>query len=532
MKKLIAILVLLTSGAFAQLLPANGNAYVASDYGQWRAFIQGGGTGTGAQTYTLSIPNISIKGRSFCPFAVNAPLLLGTGANQETATPSAVANCIVTSGGAVQATITITVNNPHGNDIVQSGTFGLQEALNDAAGFNPSFASGGGFVVADNLWGNLGGTEAMIAAATPFSNVQIEDKRLVAGNGWRPYAARPTNSTPLAAGSAPTVNAASGGSMTSGTHRVKYEYMDINGQLGQPSTETADGNSRTGLSIVAPAASPGAVGWIPCVTANGGATKTEKCFMGAALTGICTLSRWTPIPSCAVTNTAYAQTGSNATILADVASTAPFVFGNSNLTFANDTGYQGSSTAIAYVPVPASTAFLPFSPRILGAATAAASNSTYEVGMWNLPAGFLNILGSKWNLCINGHATSAANSETLTVNFRFGPYQNSDTVLNALVTSAYSSTNVVDIKACVQLVPTVLGSSGTIVTDHGLLTTNLAGSAALTQFTEATASNANTGVIASLPLSTNQQLTVENVIGTGAFGSAITWDSLSLEPVN
>lgn len=316
--------------------------------------------------------------------------------------------------------------------------------------------------------------------------------------------------------------------MTAGTHRIKYVYVDMNGQLGQPSTELADGNSRTGLLINAPAASTGAVGWIPYVTANGGATKTE--IQVPVTSSVCTLTKLAPIAACAVANTTYGQTGSAATVLADPSGT-PKIFGNASLTFANDTGYNTSSTTVGYVPVPASSAYLPFSPVYFGLATAAASNSTYEVASWNLPAGFFNVLGKKWYLRGSYHATSAANSETLTLNLRYGPYQNSDTVLIPLVTTAYSTTNVVDGKFDVDITAAVLGATGTLNV-HGQLVTNLAGSAALTWFTEATAANTNNGVIASLPLTTNQQLTLEAVIGTGAFGSAITFDSISLEPAN
>lgn len=536
--RLFLVIVALSACLPAQVLPArDASPYNADNYAFWTARVSPGSpTGSGTQTFQIqTVGGISLQnGRTLQLFAVDAPILIGTGSVQETATPTAVSGCNIVGNQLGQCNVTFTgLANSHGpGDLLQSGTMGLQEALNDCSGFFANTSTGGGgVVVVDYYWSFIGGTQAFINAAIPFSNCAIEDKRMSSA-GYQMYAARPTGSTFLPAGLAPTDSAATGGSMTSGTHRIMYEYMDINGQLGKQSAELADGNSRTGLIINAPAASTGAVAWIPCVTANGGATKTEKCFMGAALTAsICTLSKLTPVPGCALANTTYGQTGSAATILADVATTAPFVFGNSNLTAANDTGYQASSTTAGYVPVPASSAYLPFSPVYFSLATAAASNSTYEVMAWNLPAGFFNVLAKKWNFCLSYHATSAANSETLTLNLRYGNYQNSDTVLIPLVTTAYSSTNVVDGKACADITTAVLGASGTLNV-HGQLVTNLAGTAALTWFTEATAANAATGVIGSLPLTTNNQLTLEAVIGTGALGSAITFDSISLEPVN
>ena len=57
------------------------------------------------------------------------------------------------------------------------GTFGLQESLNDAG------SSGGGAVVIDSAWTNLGGTTTIKNAATLPSNTGIEDARTGAPSG-------------------------------------------------------------------------------------------------------------------------------------------------------------------------------------------------------------------------------------------------------------------------------------------------------------------------------------------------------------
>jgi hypothetical protein len=96
---------------------------------------------------------------------------VGIGANAETVTPTTVS---VVTGGPAGLTVNITANfaNVHGQgDLVASGTAGLQEALNFAA------ANGGGVVVVDGFWANLGGTSAMMAAATGATNVSLRDNR-------------------------------------------------------------------------------------------------------------------------------------------------------------------------------------------------------------------------------------------------------------------------------------------------------------------------------------------------------------------
>src|SRR5271166_1341583 len=95
--------------------------------------------------------------RNFVGPNTNAPMLIGTGTIQETQTPSAVTVLPVGQQSTISFT---TVTNAHGNGtILASGTVGLQEALNDCA------ALGGGAVIVDGRWAQLGGTTAMLTTA-------------------------------------------------------------------------------------------------------------------------------------------------------------------------------------------------------------------------------------------------------------------------------------------------------------------------------------------------------------------------------
>lgn len=154
--------------------------FVAANYGKWSTVIQQGNASAGAATVSVANASITLPdGRVITPFATNAPLYVDIGANQDTVTPSAV------SGGKYppasyspsQMFITATFTFTHGQGtLVRSGTFGLQEAINDA------FAQGGGVVVVDNTWK---GTTAMITTATGTlpAGVTIQDNRGITNAG-------------------------------------------------------------------------------------------------------------------------------------------------------------------------------------------------------------------------------------------------------------------------------------------------------------------------------------------------------------
>ena len=113
---------------------------------------------------------VTEDGILFSPLNTNAPVIFGSGANAETLTPSAVSNGTPTIYGS--PTVTAAFANTHGQgDTLSSGTYGLQEALNYAA------SVGGGTVVLSPRWATLGGTSAILAAATIPTTVTVQDAR-------------------------------------------------------------------------------------------------------------------------------------------------------------------------------------------------------------------------------------------------------------------------------------------------------------------------------------------------------------------
>jgi hypothetical protein len=126
----------------------------------------------GTQTLTVAFGSLALNdGTLIAPLATNAPVIVGTGANADTVTPSAVSNNTPQVYQSSNFTAT-TFSHAHGTgDKVASGTVGLQEALNAAN------AAGGGVVLLDASWTQLGGTDAMVEAATVPAGVSILDNR-------------------------------------------------------------------------------------------------------------------------------------------------------------------------------------------------------------------------------------------------------------------------------------------------------------------------------------------------------------------
>lgn len=164
--------------SFAQTAPQaslsrGAGFFVAYNYGLWNAKIYTGTSATGAASITVYVPTVALPdGRTIVPFAVTAPITVGAGSTAETVTPSAVSNCVKSNPTLGICTITATFSNVHGSgELIQSGTFGLEEAINDAN------ASGGGVVVIDSEWVGAGGVTATVTGNKGFTNVSIIDAR-------------------------------------------------------------------------------------------------------------------------------------------------------------------------------------------------------------------------------------------------------------------------------------------------------------------------------------------------------------------
>lgn len=432
LRSLAAILVL-TVAAFAQLsLPQNasavahqGGTYYAAGFFSAEGRVLSGNTSTGSQSIIIA-PNggggsgiIQLADGTSVPLAVlfnvTNPLLVDYGqVNQETVTPTAVSigSCPAGNlgvGGTIQcATITASFSNTHGQSaVVRDGGFGV--------GMAASFANniGGGEIVVDSVWSALGGTSAILAAATPFSNVTIEDLRGAAVQYWN---VQQTASTFLAAPATLTAvtalpSATPVGAYGTGTYHLAIACVDVAGQVGPISADFSEAGLATGSFIFsAPAAQTGCVGWIPYISLTGGTYSLIYQVPVLASEGTLTKIE-TVTPAFAITNATYGQTGSAATITAITVSTSPvgMLLGGVSGTFL--TGNPNGRTTYAYVASSHAASFgiptvsLPFTAGGIGSATPIA------IGTVNIPAGVLNQVGKAIRICgeyINTDVNSVA----------------------------------------------------------------------------------------------------------------------------
>ncbi len=331
---------------------------------------------------------LNLSGRQVNPFAVNAQIKVIdlTSANTETVTLSS----ITTAGG--YSTLNTNAANAHYSYDLRSATCGLREALNDLGG-------AGGEVIVDQGFYDAGCTAATITGLTFSTSNQPVATQLIhdISNGQDAWYS--IQAATLTAISAPTTSAnltcattaglvcqsaTTGGTWPNSAEYVGEFYVDALGQWS-PSSTTATltpGASGTGvLQFNSPAATAGAVGWLPF----GGTTYNSASYILPVTATNCTLSTvFTQYPVCAI--------GSNATI------TAPSTTGSLNP--------QAGGIAGAYNPNPLSrTTFayaksqrpgLPFQAHYgpFTACPALTAGQKCVVGTVPLPVGILNAIGT------------------------------------------------------------------------------------------------------------------------------------------
>jgi hypothetical protein len=484
--------------------PISSDRYIASDYGQWQGKVASGPNTTGSVTYTMTVSNIAAKnGRSIVPFATNAPILIGT-SNAEVQTPSAVSCPPNTSaGGTVTCTVTVTVTNAHGaGELIQSGSGGLQEAENDCS------QSLGGIVTLNRLWASFvsglsgvtngpANAQAVITAAqlsgpataggaipsgvAGVPNVcVIEDDSGASGPIEQIYKSLPTGTGLIAAPSAPTVSAISGGSMSSGAYKATAAYVDCGGGISADSSESSATATTTAVQVNSPAAATGACAWLPRISTAGG-SGNEILAKSPLDSTVCQQS--------VLVKTIYAcAIGSNATITANPSNTAkPNVQPNA---FAN-WAPQAVGWSQANIPVVTSYPFGVF------VATATLNNSNADGAVIGpFPAGFFNRFGGKWKVCPKvGTATQVASS-LLTVNVTMAnEYAQSPVTVstNAFPTQTQAAAGTA--QGCTIIQTSTTGSSGKIWASNEAPWVNFLNSAPSTQVVTADASAGQSSTI-------------------------------------
>jgi len=525
--------------------------FTATVYNQWKAIVVNGNLATGSQTIQVQYGQIALPDGSLVnPFNVNAPITIDFGANQETVTPSAVSGCNVGAGNPLPSlcNITATFANTHGQGApVFSGSFGLQEAINDA------FIKNGGTVVVDKAWG---GTNATLTAAVPYPSVVIMDTRQGAPVYWNAQGGLTTLAAPTTLVNTTTVgitvngaNATSGFYTNAAAYFVCIAYVDVAGQEG-PCSGTMSFTPASGttnqIGFTAPAASPGAVGWVPYISLTSGSyvlaykvpLVTQPTVVGALplSNGVCTLTAVEFVtPACAVTNATYGQTGSGAVVSALTVSTSPI---DPQVTTVSSTTVftpnAGGRTTYTYVPA-AHVGYYGFPGGFLPFTIAAAPATVVPtvLGTINLPPGIMNYVGRTLEIC--GYATTTATASTIEdISFQWDAF-GQNTAGKGLVIGNLTGTTTLattgHISFCADFMTTVASASatgGSINPLSGIGTISGVDLAA----TNTVMGNTLTGAVGSMNLAMEARINVIYLHTTATDGAGYTLQSLSAKVIN
>jgi hypothetical protein len=343
---------------------------------------------------------------------------LGT-ASSETITPTSVS--IVSPAGltveadqncaAITGTFSFTHAPSQFTSQVRSGTFGLQEAINDAA---PS-----GLIEIGDEWG---GTNAILAAAVPYPGVSIEDTRLAATAYWSiapttaSFLAVPTTLTSTTVGFGLNgANTTSGTYTGTSTYHVCVSYVDIAGNEGPCSLDfsglTAGTGSANQIGIAAPAASTGAVGYTVYISLASGTYALA--YQVPLTSSVCKLTLVESItPACVVINSNYNQTvGSNAIVSALTVNTSPLALQlGAASTTADYVGNSNAHTTYGYVQGTklALGGIIGTSLNFTAGPATVATTVPQVLGTIAIPTGYMNTLGRTIRVCGKVQFTGAA----------------------------------------------------------------------------------------------------------------------------
>jgi hypothetical protein len=398
-------LLLATAAAFGQALsnpkyPANANGRVMADeFGRWQLQSQTG-ISSGAQTVTLNgcYVKVGTAYEEVYPIATNTPLLITDGANTETVTPTAVTQPTPVTGPSTispfNCSFTATFSNSHVNPgfSISAADNGLEAAINYA------ISKGFGVVTIEQ---SSYITNTMLSTAQVYPTVQIEDLRAGALQYWNP---QPTSALTTSTGApAVRVGSASGctgsntvcdtsitvasGGFTNAAQYVWVAYVDVMGGVSQASA-TAHYTSAGAVQIefLAPAAATGQVGWI-----FGVGLSYATAYWFPASSAYCTLTTIeTVTPACALANTAYNQSASNAFVSKPLTTFAlyPVAGGLANTYNPNIQNH----TTFAYVPSQRPSLGFQTEYAAFTATPALTASQLGVLGTVVLPTGYLNFL--------------------------------------------------------------------------------------------------------------------------------------------
>jgi hypothetical protein len=496
------------AGRYGLTAWAINNQRVASQFNYDIDSIFGGNSvASGAFTFPISTCTQALPlggNKNVNPFNTNASVKIVDVSSSLTETVNGVTPTY--SGGL--CTLSFTATNTHTSFHLRSGTCGLREALND-------LGANGGVIIVDQKFYDDGCTQSTITGLNAlvsstsgpiYQNQYVHD----VSNGqdmW--YALRPTATTLISAGAAPTTGTVAGGTFTNGNVIVSYTYVDALGRESLPSSETtqASGGTTNGITVTSPAVATGAVGYRPYFTAVGGSTLTEIAA-GAGAAGDptaagCTLTTLeTMRPACAI--------GSTFTALAPVTSTSkePTIgYATTTMTFQPVSGLVPMS--------PTSQTLGTFIPtQFANAAQGTINNSNEDLAVIQIPAGYFNTIGKSYQVCYKTATATQVASSVIAMKLNLSTaYNQSPVTLSTATYGTYTQAAAGTQTGCWIITTAATGASGTFWAQGTGLFLNILNSAPTTT-TGATA-DVTTAVSSTVDLTKNVYLAL-NMTGTGS----------------
>jgi hypothetical protein len=499
---LAALLPALTCGVAAAqgFIPSEAPPWVfAGDYGRWALQGQGANVWSFSPGSICQITQLNYQNKptfyAFSNTLALAPVLVSdiTSSKSEVVTPGSFFTPTQSSCGANLSPV-----NSHTTFTLQSGTGGLQEALNAVGGTATTSAnsSQGTVIYLSKSWygaiSSIGGMNATLAAqvtpasviasvtgstravlvditTAPFTTYVWNGSQYVV-NGTASAALpnlRTSSYTQIVAPTALSTSSTQYGILTTGTtggtipasstYRLAITYVDVSGGETLISTDSAStstiatgtGTTNT-ISVTSPAAATGAVGYRVYMSAASGAAGSEILY-----TPTCSSFTNLPVQNVFPLGT-VCQIGANATVTAVVTGTAKVPI-----------------TGSAYVRQEGTTGSIPPFTALGTQATTVAGT----LGLINFPTGWFNSLGRTLQACGNGYATTNATQGTLTLSTTLASVPGVTTITPFTAASGTTTASAtVPFNFCVTYTTAATGATGTLEA-HGWVDFGLAGTA-------------------------------------------------------
>lgn len=461
---LFTVLMLLTVSAVAQNY-APGSFSGLSDVQQFNLWTAKSTSAVAAGAASMSLDTcyfaLAEATQPWFPFAIGENIkVIDSAGTSETVAITAVSTPTPSVGSAqpgFACAFSATFASAHSAGVrIVSADGGLGQAL-------AAIAPQGGTLI---LSPGSGVTAAGITAALPYPSVTLEDVRLPQVQFWNP---QPTTLSALAtpatrsatAGNTQVISGTAVGTWAASTYFVCVTYVDIMGNESPCSASFSfTATASVALNFAEPAASTGAVGWIPYAGLTGTSTQ-YRLIPTAAQCALTTIE--TVTPACALTNATYGQAGSGVGVFTTPTTATSLAPGYTVNTYRPNTQ---SASAWAYEPSPNPPKGFRnhFGPFV---ASAGGTTGQIEVlGTAPLPVGYLNYINQV--IRVSGHITmTAGTSETPVLKVQLGPTFTTGTPTNicqfnnttALSAAVYSLafTCTIDTNA--------IGATGTVMPD-------------------------------------------------------------------